>query len=418
MENVSLPRPAGTCSTAAVARIAMLRTNRFTHDARVAREARTLAEAGHDVTVHCLAGKGLATRETDRGITIVRHTEPGWLSWTGPARLVPLLRWYGRYEFLARAAEGDRPDVVHGHDLETLLPSHRLATRLGVPHVHHDHEICWDKLGQGVADWVTGAKRVTMDAITAQLRRRGDTLERRIVPSLAGYLTASPLYADRLEERLGRRPVVLLNTPPRTDPKPEPRLRADARLPPDARVVLYQGGITPSGGAEQAIDAAVDLPEGWYLVFLGATWMRPRLEERVRERDVSERVRFLDPVPPDALPAWTRAADVGLSPIRATNPGQARSLANKLFEYLQAGLPMVVSDLPGQGAFVRDLKAGEVLPEVTPQAIANAVGRLARFPEGDLAAWGARLRKIAHERYCWEIEREKLLALYRTIPVR
>ncbi len=396
----------------------MLRANPFTHDARVAREARALSQAGHEVTLHCLARPGLAESECVRGLQIVRHAEPGWLSWTGPRRIVPLLRWYERYEFLAHAAAADRPDVVHGHDIETLSPAAALARRARALHVHEDHELCLDKLGQGLADWVVGAKRAAMNALTAHLRRRGAALERRLIPRAAGLLTASPLYAEVLERRYGVAPVVLLNTPPRSDPAPTPLLRARAGLPPPAHVVLYQGGITPSGGAEQAIDAAAEFPDGWFLVFLGVTWMRARLEERVRKRGLAEKVRFLDPVPPDDLPPWTRAADIGLAPIRPTNPGQALSLANKLFEYLQAGLPMVVSDIPAQAALVRDLRAGEILPDVTPAAIARAVQRLARYGEADLAAWGERLRATAHERYCWEIEREKLLALYEKILVR
>ncbi len=390
----------------------MLLTNRYTHDARVGREARTLADLGHEVTIHCLLGEGLPEGEEDRGVWVVRHEQPAWLEMTGAARLLPLARYFSRYEFLARAAERSGPDVVHGHDLETLLPAARLARRLGIPHVHDDHELCLEKLGQGVADWVTGGKRAAMDAVTAHLRRKGARLERRLIPRTAALITASPLYARELHERYGVEPVVLLNTPERTDPDPTPLLRSRAGLPEDARVVLYQGTITPSGGAEEAIDAAADFPERWALVFLGVTWMRARLEERATKRGVAKRVRFLDAVSPSELPAWTRAADVGIAPIRPTNKGQALSLANKLFEYLQAGLPMVVSDIPAQADLMRELDAGEILPDITPAAIAAAVRKLAALPDDERRDWGRRLRAAAHEKYCWEMQSPKLVAAY------
>jgi len=390
----------------------MLLTNRYTHDARVGREARTLADLGHEVTIHCLLGDGLPEGEEHDGVWVVRHRQPEWIEATGAARLLPLARYYSRYEFLARAAERGGPDIVHGHDLETLLPAARLARRLGIPHIHDDHELCLEKLGQGVADWVTGGKRAAMDAVTAHLRRKGARLERRLIPCAAALITASPLYARELHERYGVEPVVLLNTPERTDPVPTPMLRSRAGLEDDARVVLYQGTITPSGGAEEAIDAAADFPDGWYLVFLGVTWMRSRLEARAKERGAAAKVRFLDAVPPSELPAWTRAADVGLAPIRPTNKGQALSLANKLFEYLQAELPMVVSDIPAQAELVRELDAGEILPEITPRAIAAAVARIAALPDEERRKWGARLRAVAHEKYCWEMQSPKLVAVY------
>ncbi len=393
----------------------MLLTNRFTHDARVAREARTLAEMGHDVVVHCLAGDGLPAEETRDGFRVRRHAEPAWIGRRGPLRLVPLVRWYGRYDFLARAAEGDVPNVVHGHDLETLLPASELAGRLGVPHVHDDHELGLEKLGQGIGDWVRGPKRVALELATEFLRRRGRRLESELIPLVGGLVTASPLYARVLHARYGVEPVVLLNTPERSDPAPTPLLRERAGLPPGAHVVLYQGTVTPAGGAEEAVLSTRNYPRGWHLVFLGTTWMRPRLEALARAHELTSRVHFLDPVPPAELPAWTRAATVGLCPIRAVNRGQSLSLANKIFEYLHAGLPVIASDVPGQGALVRELDAGELIPDVSADEIAVAVGRVAAVPERERIEWGERLRRVAHRSYCWEIESEKLRALYRRI---
>ncbi len=397
-----------------MARVAMLLTNPFVVDARVAREARTLVELGHEVTIHAVAADGLPDGEVQSGVFVVRHDVPGWTGLTGAARALPLARWYGRYEFLARAAERGAPDVVHGHDLETLLPAARLARRLGIAHVHDDHELCLEKLGQGVGDWITGTRRLALDAVTSFLRRRGARLERRLIPRAAALITSSPLFAEVLEERYGVEPVVLLNTPPRTDPSPAP-LHKQADLDPTTRIVLYQGRVTPVGGAEETVDAAVDFPPGWALVFLGVSWMRGRLEARAAERGVSDRVRFLDAVTPDELPAWTRAADVGICPIRPVNRGQGLSLANKLFEYMQAGLPQIVSDAPGQAALVRDNEAGEVLSAVTPAAIAAAVHRFAELTDEARTAWGARLRALAHERYCWEIESQKLAGVYERV---
>jgi len=402
-----------------VTRVAMLLPNPFTHDARVEREARTLAEAGHEVRVFCLAGPGLADEETRDGYRLRRVAGPGWLSWTGPRRAVPLARWFGRYAFLAEEAAAWRPEVVHGHDLETLLPAGRLAARLGALHVHDDHELGLEKIGQGTESLLRGPRRWAMEAVAAALRARGAALERRWIPRAAALVTACPMYGDVLRARYGVEPVVLRNTPWRSDLPPDPRLRGRAGLADGTKVALYQGSITAGGGGQQCIAAARDFPEGWALVFLGTTWMRPRLEAEVRAAGLGDRVKFLDPVPPAELPGFTRAADVGLAPIRPVNLGQAYSLANKLFEYLHAGLPIVSSDIPAQAALVRELDAGVVLPEVTPASVAEAVRRLAALPDAGRRATGERLRAEARARLCWEVESEGLVRLYaRLVPAR
>ncbi len=393
----------------------MLLSNPFTHDARVDREAWTLAEMGHEVRVFCVAREGLPAEEARDGYALSRCDAPAWLSWSGPRRLVPLLRWYSRYGFLAEAAGLWRPEVVHGHDLETLLPAARLAERLGVPRVHDDHELGLEKLGQGSETLLRGPRRWADAALAAHLRRRGAGLEGRFLRSAAAVIAGSPMYAGVLEERYGREVVPLLNTPRRSDLPPDPRLRERAGLPPSARVALYQGTITPGGGGQQCIEAARGFPAGWHLVFLGATWMRGRLEDQVRAAGLGDRVRFLDPVPPAVLPGFTRAADLGLAPIRPVNLGQAYSLANKVFEYLHGGLLVVSSDIPAQAALIREHDAGMVLPEVTPAALADAVRRVAALPEAERRSRGERLRALAREKYSWEVESRKLEDLYRRI---
>ena len=393
----------------------MLLGNRFTHDSRVERESRSLAAAGHEVRVFCLSGEGLPAEGSRDGYAFRRVEPPAWISWTGPRRIVPLLRWFSRYRFLAAAAEPWRPEVVHGHDLEMLLPAGLLAERLGVPLVHDDHELGLEKIGQGTETLGSGWRKAVDDALVARLRRRGAALEARFLPRAAAVLAGSPLYASTLEARYGRPVVPLLNVPWTSDRPPDPRLRERAGLPPGSRIVLYQGTVTPGGGGQQCIEAARTFPAGWHLVFLGVTWMRSRLEEQARAAGLLDRVRFLDPVPPSELPGFTAAADAGLAPIRPVNLGQAYSMANKLFEYLHAGIPVIASDIPDQAAFVRSLDAGIVLEEVTPESVAGAVSRLAAVPEGERVLRRDRLRAAARSRYCWEIESRGLLDAYRAV---
>ncbi len=397
----------------------MLLFNPFTHDARVLREARTLAGAGHEVTVFARSAPGLPGREERDGFRVERLPAPGWTGWTGVRRAVPLLRWYGRTGFLAEAAAASRPEVVHGHDLETLLPAGRLARRLGVPHVHDDHELGLEKVADQTPEWLRGPRRWAMDLFSRRLRRRGATLEAAWIPRAAAVVAVSDRCAAVLEERYGVRPVVLRNLPERSDLPPDPRLRERAGLPPGTRVALCQGTMTAATAPEACVAAARHLPPGWAVVFLGTTWLRARLEALAREEGVADRVRFLDPVPPGELPGYTRAADVGLTPVRILNEAERGGLSNKLFEYLHAGLPVVTTEGTAQAEVVREEDAGVAVPaENAPGAIAAAVRALGEIPEAGRRARAERLRAAARERWCWEVEAPVLRDLYARITSR
>ena len=95
-----------------------------------------------------------------------------------------------------------------------------------------------------------------------------------------------------------------------------------------------------------------------HLLFLGA---EGNYAERLRvvaiEKGVAERVHLIGPVPLEALLSYTAQADIGVSLLEDSCENHRLALPNKLFEYLAAGLPVVVSNLPEAGrpgAGVRD----------------------------------------------------------------
>ncbi|MEX1142238.1 MAG: glycosyltransferase [Thermoleophilaceae bacterium] len=83
-------------------RVVMLVANPFTHDTRVEKEARTLAESGYDVHVICFLRTGLAAEEQRHGMTVHRFPV-GLRPWLGLALLAFLSA--GRLALLHRLAE-------------------------------------------------------------------------------------------------------------------------------------------------------------------------------------------------------------------------------------------------------------------------------------------------------------------------
>jgi glycosyltransferase involved in cell wall biosynthesis len=63
-------------------------------------------------------------------------------------------------------------------------------------------------------------------------------------------------------------------------------------------------------------------------------------------------------VPPDEVVEFNSTADVGVHPLLAGVPNHEMALPNKIFDYMHAGLPIVVTDLRELGSFVRKHRAG------------------------------------------------------------
>ena len=243
--------------------------------------------------------------------------------------------------------------------------------------------------------------------------------ERRWARAAGRVVTVNRPYAEVMAERWDLPlPAIVMNCAYRSEPPdpPERRFHAHLGLPPDARVVLYQGGFSPGRGIEQLIAAIREIP-GAVLVLLGYGAMLGELERMAADPalvdpGLGRRVRIMPAVPPDALLGWVAAADVVVMPIQPSTLNHRLTTPNKLFEAMAVGVPVVASDLPGMAPIVRETGCGVVCDPTDPAAIAAAIRSILDAPPDARRAYRDRALAAAHATYCWECQVEVLLDEY------
>jgi glycosyltransferase involved in cell wall biosynthesis len=99
--------------------------------------------------------------------------------------------------------------------------------------------------------------------------------------------------------------------------------------------------------------------------------------------------------------------DIGLVVTRPLTLNDRLALPNKLFEYLMAGLAVVVPDMPGVGAIVAENAVGVTFEAGSPSALARVLTELAAAPT-EVAAYKERARQVALERFSAEAQRPAL----------
>ena len=115
---------------------------------------------------------------------------------------------------------------------------------------------------------------------------------------------------------------------------------------------------------------------------------------------------------------WVSSVDVAGMAIQATNRSYELSTPNKLFEALAAGVPVAGSDFPGFRLIVAENPEGplgELFDPSSPASIAAAIRRILELPRAEYEAMARRARRAAVERWNWENEVTKLVALYREL---
>lgn len=365
------------------------------YDSRVRREARALVEAGHAVTVVELDLD--AGGELD-GFSRVSVSPPAWVR-----RMLPfqLYRVVFLGAFLLRLL-CLRPDVVHAHDAAMLLPGLVGARLTRARLVYDSHE-----LATGVpyreARWATFV----------------GAIERVAVPRVAAVITVTDGIAERLQTLYGlpERPTVVRNATDLVPPSVRTGVLRDRLGIGEAPLVLHQGAPAPDRGGEQLIAAMADLP-GVHLVFLGSSPFAG-YQESLREygvtTGVAERVHFVPSVPLTDLLSHTADADVGVSLLQDSCENHRLALPNKVFEYLAAGVPVVVSDLPEVARLVSRHSVGWVVS--ANDSVAVATGLRHAIAERDNGRMSVRARAAAAS-LGWSDEKRRLIAVYDKLDSR
>jgi glycosyltransferase involved in cell wall biosynthesis len=187
-------------------------------------------------------------------------------------------------------------------------------------------------------------------------------------------------------------------------------LRERCGTGPHVPILIYQGALQEGRGLELGI-RALGLVPGPHLAIAGEGGLRPALEALARECGCAERVHFLGMVDFRELPALTREAAAGLVLIEPLSPSYRFALPGKLFEYIQAGVPVIASALPEMRRILDEYGVGVCLEEYAAEALAAVLRRVAEDPAWT-AGFAANLARAAAD-LCWEAEEARYLALFR-----
>ncbi|MBI5068818.1 MAG: glycosyltransferase family 4 protein [Deltaproteobacteria bacterium] len=366
--------------------------NDYANDNRVRRAAECGRDLGFDVTVFAMSGPGLPSDGVESGVAIRRFNlvSRPW-SKSKPVQVVKYLELYAR---MLVAGIRLRPDVIHANDADGLPIGGSIAAVTHARLLYDAHEL-----------WADPTRNQHTPRWLAKLQASGEWFFARRADAC---ITVSDSIAGALAERIGLEPVVVRNVPERWSTAVERKLRKAANIPDGRTVVLFQGVVT--GESPLLLARAFRKIRGDVaLVFLGSG---PAVEViRAELADLSDRVHFLPFVPKEELPAYTSDADIGVHALAGGLLNHMWALPNKLFEYIQGHLALVVSDLPEMARVVAEHGVGLTCRPGDVDSLAEKLQLVVsdRALRERFRSASAR----AAEQMNWDVERLKLERLYR-----
>ncbi len=383
---------------------------------RVAKETRSLASAGHRVVLisrndRCQVRVEEAPWMTVRRLPFVRVRALNRLI-NFPFPVNPV--WF--FSILGTATDC-RADHILVRDLPLALTALAVGRRLGIPVAYDMAEVYPEFLRDRVefnrASW---SDRIVRSPGAAA------RVERAVLRRADKIIVVSDESRERcLGLGVARDRVIQVGNTPDDLEAIRAARRDPARDRPefDQFVLLFVGILMWDRGVADAVRALPAIRAAFpktRLIVVGDGDERRGIERLIAERGLGSCVELLGWREHASLPARSATADIELA-LAVSSPGHATcakiTLANKLFDYMAAGLPIVASDLPPMRRVLHETQAGVLFEPGDQASLAAATVALLRdhAMRRRLADNG---RRAATEKYNWREDEKRLLEIFET----
>ncbi|MFN0201167.1 MAG: glycosyltransferase [Bacteroidia bacterium] len=278
-------------------------------------------------------------------------------------------------------------DIFTANDLDTLLPNFLVARLRKKRLIYDTHE------------YFTQVPELIHRPFTQKI---WTTLEQWIFPKLETTITVNDSLVRIYGELYQKKVHAIYNVPTRKE-----ILHAKNAQP---KVLIYQGALNKDRGIELMIATMAFLPD-YELWIVG----RGDIEENIKAQAISfKNVVFKGFFKPNDLYLLTQQATLGLSLEKAEALNYVYASPNKVFDYVQAEVPVLISDFPENRKLLEQYQVGEIVP-LAAQNPADLSQKIREMCE-DEAKYQHYVAtcKTAKLELCWEKESQKLAAIYGT----
>jgi glycosyltransferase involved in cell wall biosynthesis len=371
------------------ARICILTSGHSPFDGRVYdREINTLLMDYGDITI--IAPARAPFRQPARGLKVITFD---------PRRNDKLARRLRPLAALLRLALAQRADLYHCHEPDSLLVGLLCKWVRGGRVLYDAHEYHPEQMAARAPRALRGA-----------VQRAVACLERRLASRADAVVTVNEDLVRRYST-WGAKSFLVPNYPLTTQWS-VPRRRSSHHK--DV-VGVFVGGLTTRQGLSQLIAGLGRIRASHphvrlRLVGPAERGARELLRDWAERHGVADRVEITAPVPHEEVPSILADADFGLVVDCFYERGHG-SVATKTFEYMAAGLPILVDNLTAAHRLVEAHAIGVSVDPSNPDSIASGLRRLA--DDDDVRAqMGRRGRQAFLAKYNWETAARELRAAY------
>lgn len=368
-------------------KILMILSQPLIVDSRVSREANALVDAGHEVTV--IVWDRNCEYEPEAvidGIRVIRIHNRGLMKILPNDLFRNPLWWRTAYKKgLELYTKRYRFDVVHCHDLDTLQSGVSLKKKLGIKLIYDAHEIFGYMISGNTSEIFV---------------KTAFWMEKRLVRYVDHIITVSEPLKKYFDEITDKTVTVVMNCE---------NLIIEKFEPPKNNIftLCYMGGLHKNKMFPEIIDVIGGIRNVKFVIAGKKGYLYDKVKEKCKKYS---NIEFLGTISFREAISRILQSDAVVHMVNPANPNNRIGLANKQFEAMVCGRPIITTKGTYAGELTERLKCGLTV-EYNEKSVREAIIKLRDNPKlrEELGRNGL---KAAIKEYNWEKQREKLIKIY------
>lgn len=230
-------------------------------------------------------------------------------------------------------------------------------------------------------------------------------IEKVFIRYADAYMTVSPSIAEYYYRKYKIHFEVIRNLPLKITELKEYHRRENQ--------LIYQGALNKDRGIETLIEA-MQYIEGWLLIIAGRGDIESELKCLAEKLNVISKVQFTGHMDFESLRALDQNCKLGFSLEKDTCLNYRWALPNKIFDYINCGIPFLCSNLPEMEKIIRYYNCGEIVEAgITAKELSEKITSLISNSEKLYIYHKSCLK--AREELNWENESKNLLKIYKNL---
>lgn len=393
-------------------KIGMILDAAFPPDPRVENEAVSLVKAGHQVFLFCLKYADEKSSEIINGIHVKRYNSSKLeYKLSALAYTVPFYSWLMEKKINQFIAETNI-EALHIHDIRIAEAVYNANKKHNLPVVLDLH----DNMPEVMKLYPHLQKFPGKYIISP---KKWKEKEEQFILKATKVISVSPEFIEALQKRLPSEKdkfVLVPNTIRKSFFEDYTIDKSITEKYENKFVILYLGDTHIRRGLQTAISSVKELKDkipNLKLVIVGKNTTDTILKAQVKDLEIQDFVDFEGWQNVSLFQSYILSSAICISPLHR-NLQHDVAYANKIFQYMSLGKPLLVSDAIAQKRLIEKVNSGFVHKEKDVEDFTKKVLELFanKSLRNDLGKNG---KQFIENEFSWEQTSKKLIHLYETL---